>query len=143
MLVVYGNAICGEYFDLVSAVVVIHDALDINGFAQIGICGDQIVVLITQNGGTNQNGNAVGYAGEGHCTVGGTVLVIGGVNTFNSEILHLNGGVQSQLRIGEGACGIFQFDVDGLVDEGVGIGKGVSGGMAIADLLDIAGVSPF
>ena len=59
------NIICGEHFDLVRAVVVIDNALYVNGLTFINICCDKIAILVRQDCGTDIDVLAVHHTGQG------------------------------------------------------------------------------
>ena len=54
-----GDVFRGEYFDLIVAAEVIHNASDIDGTAEIGILLDQVAIFIVQHHGTNGDRDTV------------------------------------------------------------------------------------
>ena len=76
----YGNAICGENFDLIGAVEVIHHTLDVDGFAKVGIGGDDFSGLVPKDGSADIHIGVLTDAGEGHSPLGAAFRILGGVS---------------------------------------------------------------
>ena len=54
-----GDVFRGEYFDLIVAAEVIHNASDIDGAAKVGILLDQVAVFIMQHHGAYRDRDAL------------------------------------------------------------------------------------
>ena len=76
----HGNVVIVHNFDLVVTVEAIHDALDIDGLALVGVCGDHVAVIVGEDDGADIDGHAVHLTGEGHCAVGAVIVTLGGVD---------------------------------------------------------------
>ena len=95
----YGDIVIVHNLDLILAIETIHDALDINGLALIGIGSNDIAVIIGQNDGAHGDLDPITHTGEGHCTVGVVVVAAGCIYILNVQVLHLNGGAHCQFSI--------------------------------------------
>ena len=139
----HGNIVIVHNFDLVIAIEAIHDALDINGLAPIGICGDHVAVIIRQNDGAHGNGHTVCFTSESHSTVGAVIFALGGVDALDIQILHFHGGAHGQLGIAELlgdhflGLGIHDLHIHLAAGKGLGIGEDESGLVAGAKELHI------
>ena len=135
------DIILGEYFDLIGAVEVVHNALDTDGLAFVGICGDQLAVLVHENSGAHIDGAAVHPAGQGKGALGCAVFLGGGVGIHHKQVLHFNGGAHGHGGIGS-RFGIALFIGEGdLAFQELFSGGGDEGRLVtLADLLNIAGI---
>ena len=134
------NIVGGEYFDLIGTVVVIDDAADIDGLTHVGVCRDGVAVGVLQDGGTHIDHASVGsLTGQGHGALGGAVLIGGGVDVNDLQILHRQGGAHDQLSVGEFITAFLALDGD-LALEGSGICQHIGRLVAFAELLQVVGI---